>query len=90
MVKQSHAWRARDIHRHIRCSSVSTEFALAFAPFPSYQDRISSRSAGAVKGAPFLRVHRSEAKNLDGEDERNKLIGEGKGAGALSGYGSMA
>ena len=28
----------------------------------------SPRTPGAVKGARFVRVHRSEAKTLDGED----------------------
>ena len=35
------------------------------------------RSPGAVKGAR-MRVHRSEAETLDGDDER-KLVSEGKG-----------
>ena len=44
--------------------------AFAFAPFPSYEDIGSARSPGAVKGARFVRVHRSEAETLDGEDDR--------------------
>jgi hypothetical protein len=54
--------------------------AFAFAPFPSYMKLALRRTPGAVKGAQFLRVHRSAAETLDGEDDRITLVSEGKGA----------
>ena len=47
---------------------IAHQVDFAFAPFPSYEDMGFSRSPGAVKGAR-MRVHRSGAKTLDGEDD---------------------
>lgn len=44
---------------------------------------VPSWPPGAVKGARFLRVHRSEAETLDGEDGRISYLSEGKGAGGV-------
>jgi len=52
--------------------------AFAFAPFPSYEDKGFLRSPGAVKGAR-MRVHRSEAKTLDGEDGRVSWLARERG-----------
>jgi hypothetical protein len=55
-------------------------FRLRSPPFPHIRTGVSSRTPGAVKGARFLRVHRSEAKTLYGEDGPHTLVCEGKGA----------
>jgi hypothetical protein len=67
------------------CCRKGEGLRLHSSPFPLDGHGVSSRSPGAVKGARRLRVHRSEAQTLYGENERLRLqAGERGSAGCLA------
>ena len=61
------------------CCRAGGVLHLHSSPFPLNGHGVSSRSPGAVKGARRLRVHRSEAETLDGEDERLRSLARERG-----------